>query len=169
MSEHVREADVDVKGGVLRKIGEGELVRDLRLVVVVEGVGLCVHVKGKLNKIVVGVDAKNGYVAVEGWAKIEKTRAIDLAQRYEDAGVSAIIYTDIDRDGLMKGPNIGSTIGLAQKTNIPVILSGGISSMHDLEEIKRLGGNTLEGVISGRAIYDGAIEPESAVNLLREN
>ena len=121
------------------------------------------------GKIVVGVDAKNGYVAVEGWAKIEKTRAIDLAQTYEDAGVSAIIHTDIDRDGLMKGPNIGSTIGLAQKINIPVILSGGISSMHDLEEIKRLGGNTLEGVISGRAIYDGAIEPESAVNLLREN
>ena len=121
------------------------------------------------EKIVVGVDAKNGFVAVEGWSKIVKTRAIDLAQSYEDAGVAAIIHTDIDRDGLMKGPNVESTISLANQINTPVIASGGVSSMHDLENIMRLGADILEGVISGRAIYDGIINPESAVNLLQEN
>jgi len=121
------------------------------------------------GKIVVGVDEKKGFVAVEGWSKVEKTTAIDLAQSYQDAGVSAIIHTDIDRDGLMKGPNIESTISLAKQISIPVIASGGVSSLHDLKTIMRLGGDILEGVISGRAIYDGIIDPESAVNLLLEN
>ena len=118
------------------------------------------------NRIAVGIDTKAGNVALEGWSKTSQISAIELAQKYEDVGVSVIIYTDIDRDGAMKGPNLKSTLELASSTSIPVIASGGVSSMEDLEILKSSGEGLLEGVISGRAIYEGHINPKEAVTLL---
>ncbi len=119
------------------------------------------------GQIAVGIDAKGGFVAVEGWAEVSEITALDLARKFEDAGVSAVIYTDIDRDGLMTGPNTSATIDLARAISIPVIASGGVSSMDDLRDLNAKGGDLLEGVISGRAIYDGAIDPKAAVALLQ--
>ncbi|MBF0251642.1 MAG: 1-(5-phosphoribosyl)-5-[(5-phosphoribosylamino)methylideneamino]imidazole-4-carboxamide isomerase [Alphaproteobacteria bacterium] len=119
------------------------------------------------GRIAVGVDAKDGLVAVEGWAEVSDITAIELAKKFEDAGVAAIIFTDIARDGLMKGPNIESTLELARAISTPVIASGGVSSMDDLRALKAKGGDILEGVISGRAVYDGHIEVREAVDLLK--
>jgi len=119
------------------------------------------------GRIAVGVDAKDGMVAVEGWAEVSDITAIDLAKKFEDAGVAAIIFTDIARDGLMQGPNVDSTLELAQAISTPVIVSGGVSSMEDLQKVKDVGGDLFEGVISGRAVYDGEIEVREAVDLLK--
>lgn len=119
------------------------------------------------GRIAVGIDAKDGFVAVEGWAEVSEITARDLALRFEDAGVAAIIFTDIARDGLMRGPNLDSTIALARAISTPVIASGGVSSMDDLRALKTRGGGLLEGVISGRAIYDGAVKVREAVALLK--
>lgn len=119
------------------------------------------------GRIAVGVDAKDGFVAVEGWAEVSDMPALDLARKFEDAGVAAIIFTDIARDGLMQGPNIDATIDLARAISTPVIASGGVSSMDDLRALKAKGATILEGVISGRAVYDGAIKVRDAVNLLK--
>lgn len=118
------------------------------------------------NKIAVGIDARNGQVAIEGWAKTSEIDAIELAKRFENAGVSAIIYTDIDRDGVMKGPNIEDTLEIARTVSTPVIASGGISSMADLVSIKKSGDGLLEGVIAGRAIYAGLVDPAEATILM---
>ncbi len=118
------------------------------------------------GRIAVGIDAKDGFVAVEGWAEVSEITALDLAAKFEDAGVAAIIYTDIARDGAMEGPNTEATLDLARAISIPVILSGGLSSMADLEAVKAAGGDVLEGVISGRAVYDGRIDPADANRLL---
>ena len=120
------------------------------------------------GRIAVGVDARGEKVAVEGWAEVSGLATIDLARQFEDTGVAAIIYTDIDRDGVMKGPNIEATLKLACAVSIPVIASGGVSSMDDLEELKLSGNGLLEGVISGRAIYDGKIDPMEASALLED-
>ena len=120
------------------------------------------------GRIAVGVDARGDKVAVEGWAEVSELATIDLARKFEDAGVAAIIYTDIDRDGVMKGPNIEATLKLACAVSIPVIASGGVSSMDDLEELKLSGNGLLEGAISGRAIYDGKIDPMRASALLKD-
>ena len=120
------------------------------------------------GRIAMGVDARDGKVAVEGWAETSELAALDLAKQFEDAGVAAIIYTDIDRDGVMKGPNVEATLKMACATSIPVIASGGVSSLDDLEELKLSGDGLLEGAISGRAIYDGKIDPREAATLLRE-
>jgi phosphoribosylformimino-5-aminoimidazole carboxamide ribotide isomerase len=119
------------------------------------------------GRIAVGVDAKDGMVAVEGWAEVSDISAIDLAKKFEDAGVAAIIFTDIARDGLMQGPNTESTLELARAISTPVIASGGVSSMEDLKDLKARGGDILEGVISGRAVYDGQIDVREAVDLLQ--
>jgi phosphoribosylformimino-5-aminoimidazole carboxamide ribotide isomerase len=120
------------------------------------------------GRIAVGVDAKDGMVAVEGWAEVSDISAIDLAKKFEDAGVAAIIFTDIARDGLMQGPNTERTLELARAISTPVIASGGVSSMEDLKDLKARGGDILEGVISGRAVYDGQIDVREAVDLLQE-
>ena len=119
------------------------------------------------GQIAVGVDAKDGFVAVEGWAEVSDMPALDLAKKFEDAGVSAIIFTDIARDGLMQGPNVDSTLELARAISTPVIVSGGVSSMSDLQQLQDKGGDLFEGVISGRAIYDGVINVREAVDLLK--
>lgn len=118
------------------------------------------------GKIAVGIDAKKGRVAVQGWDDVSDVRAVDLALQYEDAGVCAIIYTDIDRDGIMQGPNIPETAALAERITTPVILSGGVSSIHDLLSIKAFSHSGIEGAIIGRAMYDGAIDPEKALKLV---
>ncbi|MEM7545552.1 MAG: 1-(5-phosphoribosyl)-5-[(5-phosphoribosylamino)methylideneamino]imidazole-4-carboxamide isomerase [Pseudomonadota bacterium] len=118
------------------------------------------------GKIAVGIDARDGMVAVEGWAETTNVTATDLARRFEDAGVAAIIYTDIDRDGAMQGPNVAATAALAHAVTIPVIASGGVSSMADLQALKKCGA-PLDGAISGRALYDGRIELRAAADLLR--
>jgi len=119
------------------------------------------------GRIAVGIDARDGFVAVEGWAEISEITSFDLADKFEDAGVAAIIFTDIGRDGAMKGPNVEATVHLAAAISTPVIASGGVSSMGDLQALKDAGGGLLEGVISGRAVYDGRIDPAEAVTLLR--
>jgi len=120
------------------------------------------------GRVAVGIDAKDGKVAVQGWAEVSEMTALDLARRFEDAGVSALIFTDIGRDGAMQGPNVDATLALARAVDIPVIASGGVSSMDDLRALRRRGAGLLEGVISGRAVYDGKIDLAAAVDLLRE-
>jgi phosphoribosylformimino-5-aminoimidazole carboxamide ribotide isomerase len=117
------------------------------------------------GQIAVGIDAKNGLVATDGWAKISNTKAVDLARRFEDAGVSAIIYTDINRDGALEGPNLEETAKLAEALSIPVILSGGMSSPDDLKAVMRRASSGIEGVILGRALYDGRINAKEALKL----
>ena len=118
------------------------------------------------GRVAVGIDARGGKVAVEGWAETSELSAIELAQRFEDAGVSAIIYTDIDRDGVLKGLNLPATAELARATTIPVIASGGLASMDDIRALTLLEYRMLEGAISGRALYDGRIDPAEALSVL---
>ncbi|MBO9479165.1 1-(5-phosphoribosyl)-5-[(5-phosphoribosylamino)methylideneamino]imidazole-4-carboxamide isomerase [Shimia sp. R11_0] len=118
------------------------------------------------GKVAVGIDARNGKVATKGWAEETDVMVTDLAKSFEDAGVAAIIYTDIMRDGAMKGPNVEATAALAQAVSIPVIASGGVSSLEDLQALKDCGA-TLNGAISGRALYDGAIDLAEALALLK--
>lgn len=119
------------------------------------------------GKVAVGIDAKGGYVAVEGWAETSELTAVDLARKFEDAGVSAIIYTDIDRDGVLKGLNIPSTLELAHAVSIPVIASGGLASIDDVKRMLEPDCSILEGAISGRALYDGRLDPTEAINLIK--
>ena len=119
------------------------------------------------GQVAVGIDARDGRVATKGWAEETDVMVTDLARSFEDAGVAAIIYTDINRDGAMKGPNIEATAALANAVSIPVIASGGVSSLADLIALKECGA-PLNGAISGRALYDGAIDLEEALNTLRD-
>jgi phosphoribosylformimino-5-aminoimidazole carboxamide ribotide isomerase len=116
------------------------------------------------GKVAVGIDARNGRVATKGWAEETDVMVTDLAKSFEDAGVAALIYTDIMRDGAMGGPNIDATAALARAVNIPVIASGGVSSLADLEALKKTG--VISGAISGRALYDGAIDLSEALTAL---
>jgi phosphoribosylformimino-5-aminoimidazole carboxamide ribotide isomerase len=118
------------------------------------------------GSIAVGIDAKAGKVAVEGWAETSELTAIDLARRFEDAGVAAIIYTDIERDGVLKGLNLPATAELAAATRIPVIASGGLASIEDVKALMRPEYRMLEGAISGRALYDGRLDPKEALATL---
>tara|TARA_R100000687_G_scaffold16949_1_gene13336 strand:+ start:5275 stop:6033 length:759 start_codon:yes stop_codon:yes gene_type:complete len=116
------------------------------------------------GKVAVGIDARNGRVATKGWAEETDVMVTDLAKSFEDAGVAALIYTDIMRDGAMGGPNIEATAALARAVNIPVIASGGVSSLADLKALKETG--VISGAISGRALYDGAIDLSEALKAL---
>jgi len=117
------------------------------------------------DQVAVGIDARNGMVATKGWAEETNVQITDLARSFEDAGVAAIIYTDINRDGAMQGPNIEATAALAHAVSIPVIASGGVSSLQDLLDLRDCGAK-LNGAISGRALYDGAIDLKSALSAL---
>lgn len=115
------------------------------------------------TRIAVGIDAKHGHVAVEGWAEVSDMKAIDLARKFRDAGVAAIIYTDISRDGAMQGSNVEETVALAKQVSLPVIASGGISSLEDIKRYKAHEKDGIQGVIIGRALYDGAIDTQKAL------
>ena len=121
------------------------------------------------GRIVVGIDARNGMVAVQGWAEVTGITAVDLAMKFEGFGVSAIIYTDISRDGMMQGPNIDATRALAESISIPVIASGGVSSLQDIRNLMAVEKSGVTGVITGKAIYTGAIRLAEAVALTRSN
>jgi phosphoribosylformimino-5-aminoimidazole carboxamide ribotide isomerase len=120
------------------------------------------------GKVAVSVDSRNGYVAVSGWVETSQVKALDLALRMEDAGVAAIIFTDINRDGAMGGVNLQATVDLAYALHTPVIASGGVSSIGDLKAIIAKKASGIAGVISGRAIYDGRIDPQAALTLFRD-
>ena len=121
-------------------------------------------------RIVLAVDARDGYVATEGWAETSTVPAPELALRFEDAGAAAIIYTDIGRDGMLSGLNLEATVALARRSTVPVIASGGVGGPEDLRALRRVAAEAtpgrIEGVIVGRALYDGRVDPAEAVRLL---
>ena len=119
------------------------------------------------GRVAVGLDARDGNVAVEGWAETSQLSALEIAKRFEDAGVAAIIYTDIARDGLLKGLNLDATIALAEAVSIPVIASGGLASIADVEALLTPAASKLAGAIAGRALYDGRLDPAAALALIR--
>src|SRR6202007_1386026 len=119
------------------------------------------------GRIAVGLDARDGKVAVEGWAESSELSALDIARRFEDAGVAAIIHTDISRDGLLKGLNLDTTIALADAISIPVIASGGLASLDDIRQLLAPRAAKLAGAIAGRALYDGRLNAGEALRLIR--
>ncbi len=145
--------------GILRVIIGTAAVRDPELV------------KGAARKfpgrVAVGLDARDGKVAVEGWAETSEVTALEIAERFEDAGVAAIIFTDIARDGLLKGLNLDATIALAERISIPVIASGGFASIDDVKSLLAPRAKKLAGAIVGRALYDGRLDPSAALALIK--
>lgn len=119
------------------------------------------------GRVAVGLDARDGMVAVEGWAEVSSLSAVDLARRFEDAGVAAIIYTNIARDGMLGGIDWEGTLGLAQAVRIPVVASGGLASIEDIRTLASPAYRILEGAIAGRALYDRRVDPAEALALLR--
>ncbi len=120
------------------------------------------------GRVAVGLDARDGKVAVEGWAETSELTALAIARRFEDAGVSAIIYTDIARDGVLKGLNLDATIALAEAISIPVIASGGLASIDDIKALLEPRAKKLDGAIAGRALYDGQLDAQGALKLIRD-
>ncbi len=160
-------------GGGIRDMAtiEGWLDKGLARVILgtvaVENPGLVrAAAKAFPGQVAVGIDARGGKVATKGWAQETDVEVTDLAKSFEDAGVAAIIYTDIQRDGAMQGPNVAATAALANAVSIPVIASGGVSSIQDLIDLRDCGA-PLNGAISGRALYDGAIDLKEALAVLR--
>jgi phosphoribosylformimino-5-aminoimidazole carboxamide ribotide isomerase len=119
------------------------------------------------NRVAVGLDARDGKVAVEGWAETSEVKALEIAGRFEDAGVAAIIFTDIARDGLLKGLNLDATVALAERISIPIIASGGLASIDDVKALLQPRAKKLAGAIVGRALYDGRLDAEAALRLVR--
>ena len=119
------------------------------------------------GRVAVGLDARDGKVAVEGWAETSQVTALEIARRFEDAGVAAIVFTDIARDGLLKGLNLDATIELAERISIPVIASGGFASIDDVRALLAPRAGKLAGAIAGRALYDGRLDPQAALALIR--
>ena len=165
------EVPVQLGGGIRDLAGiEGWLAAGLKRVILgtaaVKDPGLvraaCSAFPGQ---IAVGLDARSGRVAVEGWAEASEVRALDLARQFEDAGVAAIVYTDIDRDGMLAGLNVEATAALAAAVSIPVIASGGLAGIEDLERLLAAGEPGIEGAICGRALYDGRLDPVAALAL----
>jgi len=120
------------------------------------------------DRVAVGLDARDGKVAVQGWAETSQLTALEIAQRFEDAGVAAIIFTDIARDGLLKGLNLDATLALADRISIPVIASGGLASIEDVKATLTPRAKRLAGAIAGRALYDGRLDPSAALALIRD-
>jgi phosphoribosylformimino-5-aminoimidazole carboxamide ribotide isomerase len=119
------------------------------------------------NRVAVGLDARDGKVAVEGWAETSELTALDLARRFEDAGVAAIVYTDVARDGMLKGLNLDATVALAEAVSIPVIASGGLASIADVQAMLEPQARKLAGAIAGRALYDGRLDAAAALALIK--
>jgi phosphoribosylformimino-5-aminoimidazole carboxamide ribotide isomerase len=120
------------------------------------------------GRVAVGLDARDGKIAVEGWSKTSTLSALDVARRFEDAGVAAIVYTDVNRDGMLQGLNLDATIALAEQISLPVIASGGLASLADVRALLEPRAQKLEGAIAGRALYDGRLDPAAALSLLRQ-
>jgi phosphoribosylformimino-5-aminoimidazole carboxamide ribotide isomerase len=120
------------------------------------------------GRVAVGVDARQGMVAVEGWSEASTMTAVDLARRFEDAGAAAVIYTDIDRDGMLRGVNLEATLALARAVSLPVIASGGVASLDDLAALAAVASEGIEGVVIGRALYDGRIKAAEALALVAD-
>jgi phosphoribosylformimino-5-aminoimidazole carboxamide ribotide isomerase len=120
------------------------------------------------GRVAVGLDARDGKIAVEGWSKTSRLCALDVARRFEDAGVAAIVYTDVNRDGMLEGLNLDATIALAEEISLPVIASGGLASLVDVRALLEPRAQKLEGAIAGRALYDGRLDPAAALALLRQ-
>ncbi|NKL07831.1 1-(5-phosphoribosyl)-5-[(5-phosphoribosylamino)methylideneamino]imidazole-4-carboxamide isomerase [Rhizobium leguminosarum] len=161
-------------GGGIRTLDhiEAWLSRGLRRVILgtvaVRNPALVIEACRKFpDRVAVGIDAKGGKVAVEGWAEASELGIIELARKFEGAGVAAIIYTDIDRDGILAGINWSSTLELADAVSIPVIASGGLASLDDIRRMLEPDARKLEGAISGRALYDGRIDPKEALALIK--
>ncbi|MGO6813269.1 1-(5-phosphoribosyl)-5-[(5-phosphoribosylamino)methylideneamino]imidazole-4-carboxamide isomerase [Rhizobium leguminosarum] len=161
-------------GGGIRTLDhiEAWLSRGLRRVILgtvaVRNPALVIEACRKFpGHVAVGIDAKGGKVAVEGWAEASELGIIELARKFEGAGVAAIIYTDIDRDGILAGINWTSTLELADAVSIPVIASGGLASLDDIRRMLEADARKLEGAISGRALYDGRIDPKEALALIK--
>jgi len=152
--------DAWLEAGVARVVLGTVALRDPELVI-----AAC---RAHPGRIAVGIDARGGKVAVEGWAETAEITALELALKFEDAGVSAIVFTDIDRDGALQGPNLEATAGQARRLSTPVIASGGVASLDDLKAIARLAGDGVAGAIVGRALYDGRVEVAAAARLLAE-
>jgi phosphoribosylformimino-5-aminoimidazole carboxamide ribotide isomerase len=119
------------------------------------------------RRVAVGLDARDGKVAVEGWAEQSELTVLDIARRFEDAGVAAIVFTDVARDGMLQGINWDATIALADAISIPVVASGGLASIRDIERMIEPDARKLEGAIAGRALYDGRLDPAAAIALLK--
>ena len=163
-------------GGGIRTLGQIEdwLARGIRRVILgtaaLKSPALvteaCRHFPGR---IAVGIDARKGRVAVEGWAETADITTIELAKRFEDVGVAAIIFTDIDRDGVLEGLNIAQTLALAHATSIPVIASGGLASIADVRRLLEPDCRILEGAITGRALYDGRLDAGEALRLIADS
>jgi phosphoribosylformimino-5-aminoimidazole carboxamide ribotide isomerase len=119
------------------------------------------------GRVAVGLDARDGKVAVEGWAETSELSALELASRFEDAGVAAVVYTDVSRDGMLKGLNLDATIALADAVSIPVIASGGLASLDDVRALVAPSAKKLAGAIAGRALYDGRLDAAVALSMLR--
>ena len=161
-------------GGGIRSLGhiEAWLTRGLARVILgtvaVRDPALVIEAcKEFPGQIAVGIDAKGGKVAVEGWAEASELGVIELAKKFEGAGVAAIVYTDIDRDGILTGINWASTLELADAVSIPVIASGGLASLDDIRRMLEPDAAKLEGAITGRALYDGRIDPKEALSLIK--
>ncbi|MFZ0989514.1 MAG: 1-(5-phosphoribosyl)-5-[(5-phosphoribosylamino)methylideneamino]imidazole-4-carboxamide isomerase [Xanthobacteraceae bacterium] len=120
------------------------------------------------GRVAVGLDARDGKIAVEGWSQTSTLSALDVARRFEDAGVAAIVYTDVNRDGMLEGLNLDATIALAEQISLPVIASGGLASLADVRALLKPRAQKLEGAIAGRALYDGRLDPAAALSLLRQ-
>ena len=120
------------------------------------------------GRVAVGLDARDGKIAVEGWSKTSRLSALDVARRFEDAGVAAIVYTEVNRDGMLEGLNLDATIALAEEISLPVIASGGLASLVDVRALLEPRAQKLEGAIAGRALYDGRLDPAAALALLRQ-
>ena len=118
------------------------------------------------GQIALGIDARGGRVAVEGWAEVSEIEALDLARRFADAGAAAIVYTDIARDGVLQGVNVEATADLARATDVPVIASGGVADLADIEALMAAEGDGIQGAIIGRALYDGRIDAAAALDLV---
>ena len=121
------------------------------------------------NGIVVAVDARDGMVATEGWADVSNVSVVDLARRFEDAGVASLLFTDIGRDGMLKGCNVQATVDLARQTDMPVIASGGVKGLDDIRMLKLHEADGIEGVITGRALYDGRLDLATAIQMAEKD
>jgi phosphoribosylformimino-5-aminoimidazole carboxamide ribotide isomerase len=152
--------DVWLDKGVARVIVGTAAVRDPALVKAAA--------RAYPGQIAVGLDARDGKIAVEGWSKTSTLSALEVARRFEDAGVAAIVYTDVNRDGMLQGLNFEATIALAEQIAVPVIASGGLASLADVRALLERRAQKLEGAIAGRALYDGRLDPAAALALVRQ-